>query len=56
MRRTTSLTAAALVCLTVPGLALLGPTAASGAAETCQGRTATIVGSATASRAPRGPT
>ncbi|GAB3014151.1 hypothetical protein GCM10011376_08430 [Nocardioides flavus (ex Wang et al. 2016)] len=44
MRRTTSLTAAALIGLTVPGLALLGAGAASGAAETCQGRTATIVG------------
>lgn len=55
MRRTTSLTAAALVCLTVPGLALLGPTAASGAAETCQGRTATIVGSGHSIQGTEGP-
>ncbi|QSR29325.1 hypothetical protein CFI00_02175 [Nocardioides sp. S5] len=55
MRRTTSLTAAALVCLTVPGLALLGPTAASGAAETCQGRTATIVGSGHSVQGTEGP-
>lgn len=44
MRRTTTLTAAALITLAAPGLALLGPSAA-GAAETCQGRTPTIVGS-----------
>ncbi|WP_224273525.1 calcium-binding protein [Nocardioides lacusdianchii] len=55
MRRTTSLTAAALVCLTAPGLALLGPTAASGAAETCQGRTATIVGSGHSIQGTEGP-
>ena len=45
MRRTTTLTAATLAFLVTPALALLGPTAASGAASTCQGRTATIVGS-----------
>lgn len=45
MRRTTTLTAAALLCLTVPSVALLAQTPASGAASTCQGRTATIVGS-----------
>ncbi|GAA1443435.1 hypothetical protein GCM10009641_60160 [Mycobacterium cookii] len=44
MRRTTTLTALALIGLAVPGLALLGPSAATGAAGTCQGRTATIVG------------
>lgn len=55
MRRTTSLTAAALVCLTAPFLALLGPTAASGAAETCQGRTATIVGSGHSIQGTEGP-
>jgi Ca2+-binding RTX toxin-like protein len=44
MRRTTSLTAAALISLTAPALALLGPSA-SGAAETCQGRTPTVIGS-----------
>lgn len=55
MRRTTSLTAAALVCLTAPGLALLGPSAASGAAETCQGRTATIVGSGHSIQGTEGP-
>jgi Ca2+-binding RTX toxin-like protein len=44
MRRTTSLTAAAVITLTAPALALLGPSA-SGAAETCQGRTPTVVGS-----------
>jgi Ca2+-binding RTX toxin-like protein len=45
MRRTTSLTAAVLVGLTAPALALLGPGAASGAAETCRGKAATVVGS-----------
>lgn len=55
MRRTTSLTAAALVGLTVPGLVLLGPSAASGAAEKCQGRTATIVGSGHAVQGTEGP-
>jgi Ca2+-binding RTX toxin-like protein len=44
MRRTTSLTAAAVISLTAPALALLGPSA-SGAAETCQGRTPTVIGS-----------
>lgn len=45
MRRTTTLTTAALACLVAPGLALLGQTPASGAAATCQGRAATVVGS-----------
>jgi Ca2+-binding RTX toxin-like protein len=55
MRRTTSVAAGALVCLTAPGLALLGPSAASGAAETCQGRTATIVGSGHSIQGTEGP-
>lgn len=55
MRRTTSLTAAALISLTAPALALLGPSAASGAAETCQGRTATVVGSGHAVNGTEGP-
>jgi Ca2+-binding RTX toxin-like protein len=53
--RTTSLTAAALISLTAPVLALLGQGAASGAAETCQGRTPTIVGSGHAIDGTEGP-
>jgi len=55
MRRTTSLTATALISLTAPGLVLLGPSAASGAADTCQGRTATVVGSGRAVTGTEGP-
>lgn len=55
MSRTTSLTAAALISLTAPGLALLGPSAASGAAETCQGRTPTVVGSGHSVNGTEGP-
>jgi Ca2+-binding RTX toxin-like protein len=45
VRRTTSLTAAALISLTAPALAMTGQSAANGAAETCQGRTPTVIGS-----------
>jgi Ca2+-binding RTX toxin-like protein len=55
VRRTTSLTAAALIGLTAPALALLGPSAASGAAGTCQGKAATVVGSGHAVQGTEGP-
>jgi Ca2+-binding RTX toxin-like protein len=45
VRRTTSVTATAITILTAPALAMLGTSAAAGAADTCQGRTPTIVGS-----------